>query len=88
MDFAYDLHGQFFFLYGYGGTRNTFLWNTLSTAIRAQKKIVLNVASSDIANLLLPGGMITHSSFSIPLLMIEESTCNIAQGNLYAKFLI
>uniref|UniRef100_A0A0R0IT09 ATP-dependent DNA helicase n=1 Tax=Glycine max TaxID=3847 RepID=A0A0R0IT09_SOYBN len=78
-------HGQFFFLYGYGGTRNTFLWNTLSTAIRAQKKIVLNVASSDIANLLLPGGMITHSSFSIPLLMIEESTCNIAQGNLYAK---
>ncbi|KAL5177658.1 hypothetical protein HKD37_08G023377 [Glycine soja] len=79
---------DFFFLYGYGGTRKTFLWNTLSAAIRAQKKIVLNVASSDISSFLLHGGRIDHSTFSIPLLMTEELTCNIAQGSLHAKLLI
>ena len=55
---------------------------------RAQKKIVLNVASSGIASLLLLGGRTTHSTFSIPLLMTEESTCIIAQGSLRAKLLI
>ncbi|KAG5017275.1 hypothetical protein JHK85_023411 [Glycine max] len=79
---------DFFFLYGYGGTRKTFLWNTLSAAIRAQKKIVLNVASSGISSFLLHGGRIDHSTFSIPLLMTEELTCNIAQGSLHAKLLI
>ncbi|KAL6520988.1 hypothetical protein OROGR_017557 [Orobanche gracilis] len=47
--------GGFFFLYGYGGTGKTFVWNTLSAALRSQGKIVLNAASSGIASLLLPG---------------------------------
>jgi ATP-dependent DNA helicase PIF1 len=38
--------GQFYFLYGYGGTGKTFLWRTLSAAIRSQGHIVINVASS------------------------------------------
>ena len=59
--------GGFFFLYGYGGTGKTFIWNTLSSALQSQRKIVLNVASSGIASLLLPGGRIAHSRFSIPL---------------------
>jgi len=68
--------GGFFFLYGYGGIGKTFMWKTLSTAIRFKGMIVLNVASSKIASLLLPGGKTTHSTFCIPLLINKESTCN------------
>jgi len=50
--------------------------------------LVLNVTSSGIASLLLPGGKITHCTFRIPLLMNDESTCNIPQGSLHAKLLI
>ncbi|XP_076905295.1 uncharacterized protein LOC143561020 [Bidens hawaiensis] len=45
--------GGVFFLYRYGGTGKTFLWKTLSVAIRSKGQIVLNVASSGIASLLL-----------------------------------
>ncbi|CAH1430090.1 unnamed protein product [Lactuca virosa] len=47
--------GGVFFVYGYGGTGKTFLWKTISAAIRCDGNIVLNVASSGIASLLLPG---------------------------------
>jgi len=66
--------GGFFFLYGYGGTSKTFIWRTLSNAIRYVGKIVLNVASSRIASLLLPGGKTTHSRFCIPILINEDLT--------------
>ncbi|GAU10652.1 hypothetical protein TSUD_421210, partial [Trifolium subterraneum] len=72
--------GEFFFLYGYGGTGKTFLWKTLSAALRSEGKIVLNVASSGIASLLLPNGKTAHSTFCIPLEINEKSTCNITQG--------
>lgn len=36
--------GGIFFLYGYRGTGKTFIWRTLTAAIRSQGKIVLNVA--------------------------------------------
>ncbi|MCH95433.1 ATP-dependent DNA helicase PIF1, partial [Trifolium medium] len=49
-------NGQFFFLYGYGGTGKTFLWKTISAALRSKGEIVINVASSGIASLLLPNG--------------------------------
>jgi len=78
----------FFFLYGYGVTGKTFMWKTLFIAIRSKGLIVLNVASSGIVSLLLPGGKTTHSTFCIPLLINEESTCNIPQGSLIAKLLI
>jgi len=64
------------------------MWKTLSTAIRSKGLIVLNVASSGIASLLLPGGKTTHSTFFIPLLINEHSTCNIPQGSFRAKLLI
>jgi ATP-dependent DNA helicase PIF1 len=79
--------GQFYFLYGYGGTGKTFLWKTLSAAIRSQGKIVLNVASSGIASLLLPNGKTAHSTFSIPLKINAKSSCNITQQCPRAKLL-
>jgi hypothetical protein len=48
--------GHTFFVYGYGGTGKTFLWNTLLNSVRTKGKIALAVASSGIAALLLPGG--------------------------------
>ncbi|XP_076915330.1 uncharacterized protein LOC143574642 [Bidens hawaiensis] len=73
--------GGVFFLYGYGGTGKTFLWKTLSVAIRSKGQIVLNVASSGIASLLLSGGRTTHSRFHIPINLNEDSTCNIKPGS-------
>ncbi|XP_058726063.1 ATP-dependent DNA helicase PIF1-like [Vicia villosa] len=69
--------GGVFFLYGYGGTGKTFMWNTLSAALRSKKKIVLPVASSGIASLLLPGGITAHSRFKIPVPTLDSSICNI-----------
>ncbi|XP_025703556.1 uncharacterized protein [Arachis hypogaea] len=45
--------GGYFFIYGFGGTRKTFLYRTLSARLRSERKIVINVASSGIAALLV-----------------------------------
>ncbi|XP_057444045.1 uncharacterized protein LOC130736220 [Lotus japonicus] len=50
--------------------------------------IVLNVASSGIASLLLPGRRTAHSRFCIPLQTDETTTCNIKQGSLRENLLI
>jgi len=55
-------NGGLFFLYGYGENK-TFIWNTLSIAMRVEGFIVLNVVSSGIASLLLPRGRTTHFVF-------------------------
>uniref|UniRef100_A0A0D3CLL8 ATP-dependent DNA helicase n=2 Tax=Brassica oleracea var. oleracea TaxID=109376 RepID=A0A0D3CLL8_BRAOL len=67
--------GGVFFLYGYGGTRKTFVYRALSSAIRSRGMIVLNSASSGIAALLLEGGGTAHSRFGIPIDADEFSTC-------------
>ncbi|XP_024004792.1 uncharacterized protein LOC112081952 [Eutrema salsugineum] len=73
--------GGVFFLYGFGGTGKTHLWKILSAAIRSKGQIVLNVASSGMAALLLPGGRTAHSRFGIPLNPYELSTCNMHPGS-------
>jgi hypothetical protein len=67
----------FFFLYGYGGTGKTYIWRALSAALRSVGEIVLAVASSGIAALLIPGGRTAHSRFAIPINVDELSTCDI-----------
>ncbi|PNY08839.1 ATP-dependent DNA helicase PIF1 [Trifolium pratense] len=67
--------GRMFFVDGFGGSGKTFLWNALSYRLRSEGKIVLNVASSGIASLLLPRGRTAHSQFGIPLILTEESCC-------------
>jgi len=44
----------------------TFLWHTIINRLRSDGLIVLVVASSGIASLLLPGGRIAHSRFKNP----------------------
>jgi predicted ATPase len=69
--------GKLFFVYGSGGTGKTFVWTTLLSRLRRQGKIMLAVASSRIAYLLLLGGRIAHSRFKISINLHDESTYNI-----------
>lgn len=57
----------FFFVSGHGGTGKTFLWNCIVKTLRSEGRIVLVVASSGVASLLLPNGRTAHSRFRIPL---------------------
>jgi ATP-dependent DNA helicase PIF1 len=77
-----------FFVDGYGGTGKTYLWKTLSYRLRSEGKIVINVASSGIASLLLPGGRTAHSQFGLPLVLHKESCCKISKKSKKAQLLI
>ncbi|XP_048503066.1 uncharacterized protein LOC125498820 [Beta vulgaris subsp. vulgaris] len=68
--------GGVFFVYGYGGTGKTYLWRLLCATLRRKGEIVLSVASSGIASLLLPHGRTAHSIFGLPLNVDENSTCH------------
>ena len=82
-----ETRGGIFFLYGYGGTGKTFMWKTLASALRSKGDIVLIIASSGIASLLLAGGRIAHSKFAILVPVTKDSTCNIHQGSELVKLL-
>ncbi|KAK9068544.1 hypothetical protein SSX86_012659 [Deinandra increscens subsp. villosa] len=75
------------FIYGHGGTGKTFLWNTIISAIRSAGDIVLAVAGSGIASLLLPSGRTAHSRFQIPIDITDESVCNMTKGSPLAGLL-
>ncbi|KAB2623518.1 hypothetical protein D8674_038810 [Pyrus ussuriensis x Pyrus communis] len=76
-----------FFVHGHGGTGKTFLWTTIMARIRSQNQIVLAVASSGIASLLLPGGRTAHSRFKIPINITDCSVCEIKKGTHLAKLI-
>ena len=78
VDACNDNTGGMFFVYGYGGTGKTFLYKTITAALRSKGEIVLNVASSGIASLLLDGGRTAHSRFAIPINVVETSMCSIS----------
>ena len=82
-----DPHSALFFIQGHAGTGKTFLYQTICHHFRAQGKIVLCVASSGIAALLLSGGMTSHSRFKIPLNVHEDSVCSIEKGSQLAALI-
>nr|GEY52419.1 DNA helicase [Tanacetum cinerariifolium] len=53
---------------------------TLINNMCSEGKIVLVVASSGIASLLLPAGRTAHSRFTLPLDLTDESLCNIKKN--------
>ncbi|GKE31866.1 DNA helicase [Tanacetum coccineum] len=73
---------ELIFVYGHGGTGKIFVWKTIINSLRSQGKIILAVASSDIAFLLLPSGRTTHSKFKLPLELTEESICGIKKTHM------
>ncbi|XP_028054182.1 uncharacterized protein LOC114258419 [Camellia sinensis] len=72
---VFESKGSIFFLNGGAGTGKTFLYNTIALKCRSLGYIVVTVASSGIASLLLVGGRTAHSTFSIPLDVLENSIC-------------
>jgi len=79
--------GGIFFVYGFGGTGKTFMWKTLSAAVRMKGLISVNVASSGIAFLLLQGGRTAHSRFGIPINPDDFTTCHIVPNSDLANML-
>uniref|UniRef100_A0A0D3BIS7 ATP-dependent DNA helicase n=1 Tax=Brassica oleracea var. oleracea TaxID=109376 RepID=A0A0D3BIS7_BRAOL len=69
------------------GTGKTFIYQTIISRLRSRKQIVLPVASSGIAALLLPNGRTAHSRFNIPLKLDEDKLCNIKLGTMLAELI-
>jgi hypothetical protein len=74
-----------FFVSGHGGTGKTFLWNTIVAYLRGSKRIVLTVASSGVAALLLPGGRTAHSRFRIPIDLDDSGVCDIKRHTMLSS---
>ena len=80
-------HSFVYFIAGHGGTGKTFLWRAILARLRSQDHIVLAVASSGVAALLMPGGRTAHSRFRIPLDIHDRSICSIGRGTLLAALI-
>ncbi len=71
-----------FFVDGLGSTSKTFLYNCLLSTVCAQGRVIIIVASSTIATLLLDRGCIAHSRFKIPVQGLNNtSTCYISRDS-------
>lgn len=77
--------GTTFFLIGSAGTGKTFLYNIVATKCRSLGNIVVVVASSGIASMLLVGGQMAYSTFNIPLNVLENSICGFNRHSQHAK---
>ncbi|XP_020272658.1 uncharacterized protein LOC109847832 [Asparagus officinalis] len=84
---VYKEQGGLFFIYGHGGTGKTYLWKSIISKLRSEGKIVLPVASSGIASILLPKGRTAHSRFNIPIILKNNSTCGIKIGSPEAELI-
>lgn len=76
----YENLGDVIFVHGHGGIGKTYLWKTIISKLRSEGRVVLVVASSGIASLLLPGGRTAHSRFKIPIKIDDCSICEIKKG--------
>ncbi|XP_028070166.1 ATP-dependent DNA helicase PIF1-like [Camellia sinensis] len=74
-----------FFLNGGAGTGKTFLYNAIALKCHNVGHIVITVASFGIASLLLVGVCTAHSTFSIPLDVLENSICGFSKQSLQAE---
>jgi hypothetical protein len=80
-----DDAGRIFMLHGPGGTGKTFLYKVVCSKLRSEGVVVLCIASSGIAALLLPGGRTAHSMFKIPIDGLSSSSvCNIPKNSMRA----
>jgi len=78
--------GQYF-IFGLAYTDMTFVYKCICHYYRSQGKIILCIASSGIAALLLPCGSTSHSRFSITFEINEQSVCHIGKNTQLADLL-
>lgn len=80
--------GGMFMINGHGGTGKTFLYKVICSKLRSEGHIVLCIASSGIAALLLPGGRTAHSMFKLPIdNLSSDSICNISKSSMRADLM-
>ncbi|GJR40909.1 ATP-dependent DNA helicase PIF1-like protein [Tanacetum coccineum] len=79
IQYVHNQSGQFYFVYGPGGTGKTLLYKTIISRLRSERMIVLAVASSS--------GRTVRSRFVIPLELVENSTCGIKKNTHLAELL-
>lgn len=73
---------------GPGGTGKSFVYNMVCHKLQSEGTIILCVASSGIAALLLKGGQTAHSMFKIPIEDItDDLMCSIPKEGLLAGLL-
>jgi len=70
-----------FFIHAAGSCGKTFLCNTIAAEVRRRGQVVLCVASSEIAALLLDGRRISYSPFKIPLSIHEDSMAGLKRNS-------
>nr|XP_043615266.1 uncharacterized protein LOC122587219 [Erigeron canadensis] len=76
-----------FFIDGPGGTGKTFLYNALFAEVRSRGQVAIATASSGAAANNMPGGWTAHSRFKIPLILNDNSLCNISKQSGTAHLL-
>ena len=76
-----------FFVNGSGGTGKTYVWKAIIVALRSKGKIILSVASSGIAALLLPVGKTAHLMFKIPINVTDTSYCFLSKHSELAELI-
>ncbi|GKB03653.1 DNA helicase [Tanacetum coccineum] len=69
------------------GEQKDIQWKAVTCLLRSEEKIVLTVAASGIAALLLPSGRTAHSRFQIPLNLKDECVCHIKKNSQLADLL-
>jgi PIF1-like helicase len=80
-----EKEGKIFFIDGFRGCGKTYLYQAICHAVRAEGLIVLCVASTGLACLLLPGSQTAHSMFKIPIDTLDgSSVCSIPKESLRA----
>jgi hypothetical protein len=87
IDYVMNEKPGFFFLSGHGGTGKTFVWKSILSYVRSKGKIVLAVASSGVASLLLQGGRTAHSRFKIPIDIDKNTLCDMKRGTNLADLM-
>ena len=88
MDSITNKKGKIFFLNGPGGTGKTFVYKTICHQVQGNGWIILAVASSGIAAILMEGGRTAHSVFKIPVDNLNSgSYCSIPKEGQLAKLL-
>ncbi|XP_073152070.1 uncharacterized protein [Henckelia pumila] len=78
---------KLFFIDVPGGTGKTFLYCSMLAQLRKTGKIIIAVATSGIADTLLPGGRTAHSRFQIPLTPTASTLCRIKKQTDLAELI-
>jgi hypothetical protein len=82
-----DSHNAHFFGQELANTNKIFLYRTLCYYFRARNEIIICVASSSIAILLLFDDQTSHFRFKISLQITNETICNITRNTHLYEFL-